>query len=53
MKKDEKFSKLKLTLNNEAIRIDKDYRDPFPLNPGEAIKKKFQIFIRPDTSNKN
>jgi len=40
----ESFGQVKLRWGEEEIRIDQDYRDPFPLYPGEEIKGKISNF---------
>lgn len=41
----ESFGQVKLRWGEEEIRIDQDYRDPFPLYPGEEIKGKISNFV--------
>ena len=41
----ESFGQVKLRWGEEEIRIDQDYRDPFPLYPGEEIKGKISDFV--------
>ena len=41
----ETFGQVKLRWGEEEIRIDQDYKDPFPLYPGEEIKGKISDFV--------
>lgn len=41
----EDFGQVKLRWGEEEIRTDADYKDPFPLYPGEQIKGKVSPFV--------
>jgi major vault protein len=41
----ETFGQVKLRWGEEEIRIDQDYKDPFPLYPGEEIRGKISDFV--------
>lgn len=41
----ETFGQVKLRWGEEEIRTDADYKDPFPLYPGEEVKGKISPFV--------
>jgi major vault protein len=41
----EDFGQVKLKWGEEEIRIDQDYKEPFPLYPGEQVKGRVESFL--------